>query len=136
MPVYEYTCHSCRKIVSIFHRSISSQVEAVCPNCQSSDLQRRISRVIVAKGTRRHLDEIDRDRLMGQYEGIDKGSQASWARRVAGELGEAGTEFRDMAEKVEAGEDVWDLYDPAPMLDHKINAKKEELTGDGGGSDG
>ncbi|MEE9286205.1 MAG: zinc ribbon domain-containing protein [Dehalococcoidia bacterium] len=129
MPIYEYLCHSCRRIVSIFQRSISAQAEPVCPHCQGGDLERRISRVIIAKGARRRLDEIDRDRLMGQYGGMDKGSQAAWARRVAGELGEAGTEFREMAEKVEAGEDVWDLYDPAPMLDYKINEKKEQLSG-------
>lgn len=126
MPVYEYVCHDCRKAVSIFFRSISSPPEPVCPECQGTKLRRKISRVIIAKGTRRALEEVDTSRLMGHYEGRDKASQAAWARRVAGELGEAGEDFRQMAEKVEAGEDVWDLYDPAPMLEHKISEKASQ----------
>jgi putative FmdB family regulatory protein len=129
MPVYEYLCRSCRRIVSIFQRGFTAQAVPVCPNCQGADLQRRISRVVIARGTRRRLDEVDRGRLLGAYEGRDKGSQAAWARRVASELGEAGSEFREMAEKVEAGQDVFDLYDPAPTLDYKISEKKEQLSG-------
>ena len=133
MPIYEYACHDCRKIVSIFTRSFSDEVHEICPDCRGTNLDRKISRVVIAKGTRRRLDEVDRSRLVGHYDGIDKGSQAAWARRVAGELGEAGEEFRDMADKVDAGEDVWDLYDPAPMLDYKIEEKKSQLSGDSGG---
>ncbi|MCH7552685.1 MAG: hypothetical protein IIC82_01620, partial [Chloroflexi bacterium] len=66
---------------------------------------------------------------------MDKGSQAAWARKVARELGEAGEEFREMADKVDAGEDVWDLYDPAPMLNYKLEEKKAALSGDGGSDD-
>ena len=126
MPVYEYVCHDCRKVVSIFFRSISSPPEPVCPECQGKDLRRKISRVVIAKGARRSLEEVDTNRLMGHYEGRDKASQAAWARKVAGELGSAGEEFREMAEKVEAGQDVWDLYDPAPMLEHKISEKASQ----------
>lgn len=123
MPVYEYLCQSCRKTVSIFFRSFSAQPDPACPECGGKQLRRKISRVIIAKGGQRYLNEMDTGRLMGEYGGRDKGSQAAWARRVAGELGEAGAEFREMAEKVEAGQDVWDLYDPAPMLEHKIQEK-------------
>lgn len=132
MPIYEYNCHNCRKIVSIFTRSFKDPVKEICPSCNGANLTRRFSRVIIAKGSHRSLGEIDRERLVGHYGGRDKKSQADWARRVAGELGEAGSEFREMADKVDAGEDVWDLYDPAPMLDYKID---EKITGyDGEGS--
>jgi putative FmdB family regulatory protein len=137
MPVYEYICNDCRKVSSIFTRSISAVVDPVCAHCRGKDLQRKISRVVIAKGTRRAVDDLDRRRLIGHYEGRDKGSRAAWARRMANELGEAGADFRQMAEKVEAGEDVWDLYDPAPVLDHKLNSTREAGGGEassGGGS--
>ena len=127
MPVYEYNCRDCRRLVSIWLRSFNDQTPPECPNCKGKNLQRRISRVIIAKGTRRQLNELDRGRLMSHYEGRDKGSQAAWARRMASELGEAGSDFRDMAEKVEAGEQVFDLYDPAPLLDHKLSEKSETI---------
>lgn len=125
MPVYEYLCQDCRRTVSIFYRSFSAQADPVCPECGGTRLRRKISRVIIARGGRRFLNEVDTGRLMGEYGGRDKKSQAEWARRVAGELGEAGSDFREMAEKVEAGQDVWDLYDPGPMLEHRIREKAE-----------
>ncbi len=129
MPVYEYVCRNCRRIVSVFQRGFTAQTTPVCSHCQSADLQRRYTPIRVLKGSRRQLDEVNRDRLLGHYEGRDKGSQASWARRVASELGEAGGEFREMAEKIEAGEEVFDLYDPAPTLEYKLDAQKEKLGG-------
>ena len=135
MPIYEYGCYDCRKIVSIFTRSMKDQVKEICPICQGANLKRRISRVVIAKGSRRVLEDVDQSRLVGDYGGMDKGSQAAWARKVARELGEAGEEFREMADKVDAGEDVWDLYDPAPMLNYKLEEKKAALSGDGGSDD-
>ena len=134
MPVYEYNCHGCKRVVSVFQRRMFAQTTPVCPNCESTELERRISRVRVLKGKREYGD-VDRERLMSHFEGNDRGSQASWARRMASELGEAGGDFREMAEKVEAGEQVFDLYDPAPMLDHKIS-ERIEGDGDSGGEDG
>ncbi len=131
MPIYEYACTDCRKIVSIFFRSMASQDDPACPDCGGDHLHRKISRVVIAKGGAGTLTGIDTSRLMGHYEGRDKRSQAAWARRVAGEMGEAGSEFKEMAEKVEAGQDVWDLYDPGPMLEHKVHEKSREVTGGG-----
>ena len=125
MPVYEYICHDCRKVVSVFYRSMSVQPDPACPECRGTRLQRKISRVVIAKGERRKLEEVDTGRLMSEYQGFGKGSQAAWARKVASELGESGAEFREMAEKVEAGEEVYDLYDPGPMLEHKIREKAD-----------
>jgi len=134
MPIYEYICHDCRKVVSIFYRSFSALSDPACPECAGVNLRRKISRVIIAKGSSRALGELDTGRLMGHYEGMDKGSQAAWARRMAGELGEAGTDFREMAEKVDAGEEVYDLYDPGPMLEHKISERISEESGGSGDS--
>lgn len=129
MPVYEYACYDCRKIVSILHRTMESTTNPACPDCTGSKLKRRISRVVIAKGGRGVLGDVDTSRMMSNYGGHDKRSQAQWARQVAGELGGAGEDFREMAEKVEAGEDVWDLYDPGPMLEHKVNQKADEEAG-------
>lgn len=126
MPVYEYVCSDCRKVVSIFFRSMASQSTPVCPNCQGSNLARKISRVIVAKGDKRYFEGVDTNRMMGNYAGRDKGSQVSWARRVASELGDAGSEFREMAERVEGGADEFRLYDPAPLLEMKMRERIEK----------
>ncbi len=135
MPVYEYICHDCGRLETVLVRSFTAEVKPVCPACKGSNLRRKLSRVVVVKGARKQLEEFDRSRLVGEYEGRDKGSQARWARRVSRELGdELGSEFRDMAEKVEGGEDVWDLVDPAPTLDYKLEQKSQEAAKAEGGA--
>jgi len=108
MPVYECICSDCRKVSRIFTRSVHERLHPACSHCQGRNLRRKISRVVIAKGTRRAIQDLVRSRLMGRYEGRDKARQAAWSRRTANELGEAGSDFREMAEKAEAGEDVWD----------------------------
>ena len=125
MPVYECICSDCRKVSRIFTRSVHERLHPACSHCQGRNLRRKISRVVIAKGTRRAIQDLVRSRLMGRYEGRDKARQAAWSRRTANELGEAGSDFREMAEKAEAGEDVWDLYDPAPVLEHKLNSHSD-----------
>ena len=50
MPIYEYSCNACSKSpVSVFVRSINSEVNATCDNCGSTDLTRLVSQVSIPK---------------------------------------------------------------------------------------
>lgn len=49
MPIYEYRCHWCEKASSFFIRSIGSPLEPVCSNCESTDLQRRMTTFAMGK---------------------------------------------------------------------------------------
>ena len=49
MPIYEYRCGGCGRKVSIFFRSFTTVVDAVCPRCGSTDLTRLVSRVAVLR---------------------------------------------------------------------------------------
>lgn len=48
-PIYEYRCNGCGNAVSLFFRSFSTPVNAVCPSCKSEDMQRLVSRVAILK---------------------------------------------------------------------------------------
>jgi putative FmdB family regulatory protein len=43
MPIYEYTCDNCKSPLSVFVRSMSSEVNPKCEKCGSTDLTRAIS---------------------------------------------------------------------------------------------
>ena len=43
MPIYEYKCRTCGKRSTVFARSISAQIEAVCFYCNSKEMERAIS---------------------------------------------------------------------------------------------
>ena len=45
MPTYEFRCASCNWKSSFFIRSMSTPFDAVCPHCDSDDMQRVISAV-------------------------------------------------------------------------------------------
>jgi hypothetical protein len=84
-------------------------------------MERIISRVVHLKGKQR-LEETDTSRMLADAGGSDKGRQAGWARKVAEELGgELGAQYREMAEKVEAGEEAYELYDPSNHLQYTVD---------------
>ncbi len=45
MPIYEYRCDDCRRVSSVFVRSVSAQAVATCEHCGSNGMQRLMSRV-------------------------------------------------------------------------------------------
>ncbi|TLN23630.1 zinc ribbon domain-containing protein [bacterium] len=56
MPTYEYRCLDCRKRFEVFMRFSEYGVKAVtCPHCQSSNVQRRIGKVRVARSDESRL---------------------------------------------------------------------------------
>ena len=59
MPVYEYACMECRKVVSILLRRMSDDVQPACPDCSGTDLTRLISRFAFHQSLVSKLDQLD-----------------------------------------------------------------------------
>ena len=51
MPIYEYKCVDCGSLTSVFTKSISSVVEAVCGACKGTDMSRLVSSFSMGKTT-------------------------------------------------------------------------------------
>ena len=51
MPIYEYKCVDCGSLTSVFTKSISSVVEAVCGVCKGTDMSRLVSSFSMGKTT-------------------------------------------------------------------------------------
>lgn len=49
MPIYEYRCRACAKVSSFFLRSMNSELEPACSQCQSKDMERRMSSFAMGK---------------------------------------------------------------------------------------
>jgi putative FmdB family regulatory protein len=104
MPIYEYGCQACRKRTSVFVRSMSAPVRARCEHCGSPKLRRLISRVAVGRSSGSSLDGLD-ERMLAGVDESDPRSMARFARRMRDELGEdAGPEFDQAIEQMEAGQ--------------------------------
>lgn len=106
MPIYEYRCTDCRRVLEVFLRSMNSTPSApsVCPRCGSSRLQRLISRTFVHRSGERNADD-----LAGLEDDVpdDPKEMARWLRRASAEMGEdGGPELEEAMERLEAGESL------------------------------
>ena len=104
MPIYEYRCRACRKRSSVFVRSMSTAVKARCEHCDSTKLNRLVSRVVAPRSAGDSLDSFD-ESMLADVDENDPRSVARFARRMRDEMGdELGPDFDQAIEQMEAGE--------------------------------
>jgi putative FmdB family regulatory protein len=138
MPIYQYDCGSCAKRVDVFFRSASRVEERPkCPECGARRLTRVMSQFARTRTATDRLSGVDFDLEQARLNDRDPGSFAHWARRVGGELDEdLGTNYRELAERAEAGEFVHERLDAAYTLQHRVESKLASGGGEEGGGDG
>jgi putative FmdB family regulatory protein len=135
MPIYQYDCAGCGRRVDVFFRSVSKVGTPVCPECGGKRLKRVVSRFARARSERERVDSIDLKQEMGRLESGDVGGFARWARRMGEEYGGTlGSDFAEMADKADAGEDPIERVDPGFTLKSRVERRRAELdTPDAGG---
>jgi putative FmdB family regulatory protein len=127
MPIYEYTCHDCKRRVSLLWRSFTDAEsrEAVCPRCGGTKLTRLISRVAVLRSEGGRIDDLSDSTLSDRsadsaLSGLDENdpkSLARFMRKMADETGEdLGPEFEEVVGRLEAGEDPESIEESMPDL--------------------
>jgi putative FmdB family regulatory protein len=132
MPIYQYHCAACERRVELFFRSAKSAVRPACPECGSKQLRRVISRVARVRSAGDRVGSIDLDRELGRLEGSGEAEFARWARQLGDRYDdELGSDFRDLAERADAGADPVERADPVHTLRHRVEQRREELAGGG-----
>ncbi|HUZ76674.1 MAG TPA: zinc ribbon domain-containing protein [Chloroflexota bacterium] len=106
MPVYEYRCADCRQRATIFFRSFSEVTAPSCPHCNSTHLEKLVSRVAVLKSEDARLEALSDPSSLAGLDEDDPKAVAAWARRMGSEMGEdMGDDFDEMVDALERGED-------------------------------
>jgi putative FmdB family regulatory protein len=117
MPIYEYRCGNCKRRVSIFFRSFSAIGEPHCPNCESTNLTRLVSKVAALKSEESRLEAMSDPSSFGDVDENDPKSVARFMRKMGGEMGEEmGPEFDEMVNRLEAGENPEEIEKSMPGL--------------------
>ncbi len=97
MPIYEFTCQACQAPLSVFVRSVSSEVNAKCEKCGSTDLKRAISSFAVngLGGSDSGFDAGDPDMaaMMEQMGGMGGGGMGGGGMGDMGGMGGFGDDF-------------------------------------------
>lgn len=118
MPFYEYKCLTCGKRVRLFMTFAEyDETKPVCTFCQSSELQRLISRVSVAKSEDARLDSLMDDNALAGLDEEDPRALGQFMRRMSNEMGEdMGEEFEEVVDRLEKGESPDSIEESMPDL--------------------
>jgi putative FmdB family regulatory protein len=117
MPNYPYRCLNCRKRFEVYlSYSEYGTCPVSCPTCGSLDVERRISRVRIARSDESRLDSLsDLDSLDGLED--DPKELGRMMRKMGQEMGEeAGPEFNEVIDRLEAGQSPEDIESALPDL--------------------
>ena len=107
MPVYEYRCKSCRRKVSVYVRGFSGTPEAACNFCGSKDLVRLFSTFAMGRTDMDIYDDILSDsNLTNRMMANDPTALVEWSRRMGGTEGEKTSEYQEVVERLERGENA------------------------------
>ena len=120
MPIYEYRCDSCRRVVSSYRQTLSVPPPA-CPRCGNSELKRIFSTFSLQKTYRDVYEDIlsDRELTQGMMRD-DPRAIAEWNKRMSG--GEKPTpEYEEITGRMEEGE--WPTT--------QIEEKRKQFSGQG-----
>jgi putative FmdB family regulatory protein len=130
MPVYEFQCNACSARISLFFRSINSEVSGVCERCGSSDLRRLVSRFAVQR-PRFNPETLNQAELTDGLDESDPRSMARFFRRMQDQFeGEPDDRMEEMVQRMERGETI----DPMTMAPPDFHDHDDH--DDSGGDDG
>ena len=99
MPIYEYSCHSCKRKMS-FLVLTPAAFQPVCKFCKGTDLEQLFSRFSSPKSEEQRLESLADPSSLGRLDENDPASVARWMKKMGKEMGEdAGEDFDQIAEE-------------------------------------
>lgn len=123
MPIYEFYCHHCHRVMSFLSRAVNTEKTPPCPRCGRGDLARRASAFAISKGRKEEPKpqaapgpDIDEGRLekamqvlAGEMDSIDENDPKQGAhlmRKLFAATGMAvAGGMEEALRRMEAGED-------------------------------
>lgn len=110
MPIYEYECQSCRRIISSLILKKEEEKEVQCPSCGGSRMTRVLSRFALHKTEGQRLQDFDAHKPQTDSFYNDRRNIGLWAKKRAKELGvDLGAGFHETVEKARTARNPEDL---------------------------
>jgi putative FmdB family regulatory protein len=107
MPIYEYRCRDCGKRNSVLMLSLTTRTPPACKFCQSTQLDRIMSRFAAPKSEEARLESLADPSNFGDVDENDPQSMARFMKKMGKEMGEdLGDEFDQALEESEGVEEA------------------------------
>jgi putative FmdB family regulatory protein len=146
MPIYEYQCEKCGRVLSFLVRTTAGHQPPACPRCGHPKMERVLSRFAAPKkGTRKSTEDPGSggpppaggddlppgmESMLAEAEGIDENdprAMGRFMRKMAEQTGEpVPAEMNEMIRRLESGED------PEKIEDALGDLPGDEASGAGG----
>jgi putative FmdB family regulatory protein len=115
MPIYEYDCADCRRVVSLLVLRISDPTPPRCPRCGGERLTRLLSRFATVRSEEDRLEALADPSSMGELDEDDPKSVARWMKKMGRELGdEAGEDFDEAIDEAMETEEANEASETSP----------------------
>ncbi len=117
MPDYPYRCLACSRRFEVFLKFSEYGVKTVqCPWCGSQNVQRRITRVRIAKSDDSRLEDFGSEADLAGMEN-DPAALGRMMRKMSSEVGEdLGPEFKEVIGRLESGQSPDEIEKSLPDL--------------------
>ena len=103
MPIYEYECRECRRVVSLLVLRPSAAPTPACPRCGSAALTRVMSRFATVKSEEARMEALADSASMGDIDENDPASVARFMKKMGRELGDdVGEDFDEVVDEAMA----------------------------------
>lgn len=103
MPIYEYDCRDCRRVVSLLVLRPSASQGPTCPRCGGSALTRVMSRFATVKSEDARLEALADPGGLGDLDESDPSSVARFMKKMGREMGdELGDDFDEAVDEAMA----------------------------------
>jgi len=105
MPIYEYDCRDCRRVVSMLILRPSVAAAPTCPRCGGSALSRVMSRFATVKSEEARLESLADPSSLGDLDENDPASVGRFMKRMGQEMGDdLGDDFNEAVDEAMAEE--------------------------------
>jgi putative FmdB family regulatory protein len=88
MPIYEYECRDCRRVVSLLVLRPSGAPAPACPRCGGAALTRLLSRFATPKSEEARMEALAGSNSLGDLDENDPASVARFMKQMGRELGD------------------------------------------------
>jgi putative FmdB family regulatory protein len=112
MPLYEFSCADCRKKFTVLCQISQRDDAHACQHCGSIKTQRLVSRVKMVRSEEQLMESLADPSKMSGLDENDPRTFATWAKKMAREMGEnMDEEIEAMAAEEFAGQGTGENHD-------------------------